>query len=155
MARTPRPVQRVFGDSGGVGAIVFIILLLMCMLLVRPVIMSLMSWQRTAGLLAERRLEVRELEARHRKLQARLAYYRTDTFVAERARQYGLVREGEVPFVMRELVHPELIGTYARTQLANATMAPQQMNAERPPRDATSSHVPAARQASEEPVARR
>lgn len=114
------PIRRIFGESQGVTVLVVIMLCLIATLLVRPMIRSLMSYQRTAAMLTERRSEVAQLTARHTELQQRRDYYRTPEFISERAREYGLVRPGERAFVIRELVHPELMGRYARAQLANA-----------------------------------
>ncbi len=115
-----QPIRSVFGESRGVTVLVGILLLLLLLLLVRPMLRSALSYQRTAAMLEERRAEVASLQERNRELLQRRDYYRTSEFIAERAREYGLVRPGEESFVIRELVHPELIGRYARAQLANA-----------------------------------
>ncbi len=115
------PIRQVFGESQGVTVLVIIMLCLIVTLLVRPMVRSLLSYQRTAAMLTERRAEVAQLTTRHAELVKRRDYYRTPEFIAERAREYGLVRPGERAFVVRELVHPELMGRYARAQLANAS----------------------------------
>lgn len=116
------PVRRLFGQSRGVNwGVIFIIAVIMLML-VRPLVMSGMSWHRTAGLLAERRSEVTTLEQRHGELEARVEYYRTDAFIAEQARAYGMVEPGERTYVIRELVHPESAAEYAVSRLRNATV---------------------------------
>jgi len=100
------------------------LLFVFCLLLVRPVGMSLLSWHRTASVLSDRREEVSALQKRNVMLDRRLEYYRTDAFVAERARRYGLVQPGEAGFVVRELVHPESVGRYAGNRLRNALAGP-------------------------------
>jgi cell division protein FtsB len=97
--------------------IVIGLMLIGCLLIVRPVVMSLLSWHRTAGLLAERREEVAKLEARHKELDQAYEYYQTEAFLAERAREYGLVLPGETPYVVRELVHPESVERYTAAHL--------------------------------------
>jgi cell division protein FtsB len=143
-----RWVRRLFGDSTGVTAVLAAILVLVCLLLVRPVIMSLLSWNRTAGLLGQRHAEVDSLLSQNAQLKATLRYYGTDAFIAERAREYGLVRPGETQYVVRELAHPQDGPSYARTQLENATQAPVQQASAGSGGDGTSTsaedvHVPA------------
>ena len=94
---------------------------MLAMLIVRPMMMSMLSFHRSAALLEERRLEVGQLTNRNRELTKRLTYYRTDAFVAERAREYGLVMPGETSFVVRELTRPESVGNFARNRYRNAT----------------------------------
>jgi cell division protein FtsB len=107
----------VFGESTAITWIVVGLLAILCLLIVRPVAMSLLSWHRTAGLLAERRDEVANLEARNDELKAEYEYYQTEGFLAERAREYGLVLPGETPYVVRELVHPESVERYTAAHL--------------------------------------
>ena len=114
-----RPIKQIFGDSQGVTILVAVLLGMIALLIVRPMVRSVLSYHRTAALLQERRVEVAQLKERHTELQQRKAYYQTPEFIAERAREYGLVRPGESAFVIRELVHPEMMGRYARAQLAN------------------------------------
>ncbi|MCW2928675.1 MAG: hypothetical protein JWM86_2643, partial [Thermoleophilia bacterium] len=85
-------------------------------------VMSGLSWHRTAALLEERRAVVSQLSARNRALEEQVDYYRTDTFVAEQARMYGMIEPGEETYVIRELVHPESAATYAVARLRNATV---------------------------------
>ena len=115
--------RTLFGDSKGLSWLFMMMLLLIGLLLVRPMMMSLLSYHRTAALLAERRDEVAQLSSRNTDLRSTREWYRSDAFVAVRAREYGLVRPGETPYVIRELVHPELVAAYAATQLQNATGA--------------------------------
>ncbi len=98
-----------------------ILAFLMIMLMVRPIAMSLLSYNRTSALLEERRAQVDVLQERNRKLKDRYDYYQTDAFIVERGREYGLVMPGETPYVVRELARPEAIGQFARTRLVNAT----------------------------------
>lgn len=114
-----KPIKQIFGESQGVTILVAILLCLIALLIVRPMVRSILSYHRTAALLQERRAEVAALSSRHTELEQRKAYYQTPEFIAERAREYGLVRPGESAFVIRELVHPEMMGRYARAQLAN------------------------------------
>ena len=72
------------------------------MLLVRPMIMSLLSYHRTADLLHDRRTEVARLTDRNETLTTRLQYYKTNQYLAERARTFGFVMPGETPYVIRE-----------------------------------------------------
>ncbi|MBC7644568.1 MAG: septum formation initiator family protein [Thermoleophilia bacterium] len=118
------PASRtLFGDSKGLSWLFMIMLLLIGLLLIRPMMMSLLSYHRTAALLTERRGEVAQLSSRNVELRTTREWYRSDAFLAVRAREYGLVKPGETPFVIRELVHPELVAAYAATQLQNATGA--------------------------------
>lgn len=117
--RSVAVVARLFGESRSVTAIVLAFAALLGLLLVRPMAMSMLSYHRTAALLAERRVEVHDLRARHARLERQHAYYQTDMFVAERARQYGLTRPGEQPFVIRELARPDALGRFARNHLRN------------------------------------
>jgi cell division protein FtsB len=94
--------ERLFGESMLGTWFVTAVLVLLGLLLVRPLVMSTLSWHRTASLLADRRAEVGALRARHTALKEQLAYFGTDAFLAERAREYGLIRAGETPFVIRE-----------------------------------------------------
>lgn len=119
--RRRHPVRRLFGESRSVTWPALVLLALLGLLVVRPMMMSLFSYHRTASLLRERRTEVTALTTRQHTLQARRKYYSTTAFIAERAREYGLVRPGEQPFVIRELARPEAVGTYAQARLANAT----------------------------------
>lgn len=116
------PVRRLFGQSRGVNWGVIFILVVVILMLVRPLVMSGLSWHRTAALIDERRSEVAALERRHERLQARVDYYRTDAFIAEQARTYGMVEPGERTYVIRELVHPESAAEYAVSRLRNATV---------------------------------
>ncbi|MEO6867624.1 MAG: septum formation initiator family protein [Gaiellales bacterium] len=116
------PVRRLFGQSRGVNWGVLFIIIVMVMMLVRPLVMSGMSWHRTAALLNERRAEVQQLEARHDVLSTRVEYFRTDAFIAEQARTYGMIEPGERTFVIREFVHPDSVADYAVTRLRNATV---------------------------------
>jgi cell division protein FtsB len=116
------PVRRLFGQSRGVNWGVLFIVLVVGLMLVRPLVMSGMSWHRTAALLTERRAEVAELKARHDALTEQVAYYRTETFIGEQARKYGFIEPGEKTFVVRELVHPESAAEYAVARLRNATV---------------------------------
>lgn len=113
------PIRRAFGDSPITTGLSLAFLLLLGMLLVRPMVMSMMSYQRTAALLEERRDEVASLRDRNERLTATQEYYRTNAFVAERAREYGLVRPGESPFVVREYAHPESAGAFTRNKVQN------------------------------------
>ena len=116
------PVRRLFGESRLVTWGAIVLLALVGLLLVRPVAMSLLSYQRTDALLTERRAEVAELEARHDRLTEQLEFYRTDAFVEERARTYGWVRQGERSYVIRELEHPESAAGFAIERLRSATV---------------------------------
>jgi cell division protein FtsB len=116
------PLRRVFGQSRGVNWGVLFILVVVGLLLVRPLVMSGLSWHRTAGLLEERRAEVATLEQRNVQLTERVEYYRTTTFIAEKAREYGMVEPGERSFVIREIVHPRSTAQYAIARLRNATV---------------------------------
>jgi cell division protein FtsB len=118
----PHPVRRLFGESRSTSWPAIILLMLLALMVVRPMIMSVLSFHRTAGLLTERRAEVATLQSRHDELASRKAYYETDAFIAERGREYGLVMPGETAFVIRELARPEAVGTYAQARLANATV---------------------------------
>ena len=51
-------------------------------------------------------------------MQNQLAYFDTDAFLAERARDYGLVRAGEIPFVVREYTRGESSGRSTLEHLA-------------------------------------
>lgn len=113
------PIRRAFGDSPVTTGLSLAFLLLLGMLLIRPMVMSMMSYQRTAALLEERRDEVTSLRERNERLTATQEYYRTNAFVAERAREYGLVRPGETPFVVREYAHPESAGAFTRNKVQN------------------------------------
>lgn len=115
------PVRRLFGQSRGVNWGVIFIGVVVLLMLVRPLAMSGLSWHRTAALLEERRAEVAMLEARHAELQEQVGYYRTDAFITEQARAYGMVEPGERTYVIRELVHPESAAEYAVSRLRNAT----------------------------------
>lgn len=116
------PVRRVFGQSRAVNWGVLFLVIVIGMLLVRPLVMSGMSWHRTAGRIEERRAEVAQLRHRHRVLSERVDYYRTPTFIAEKARAYGMIEPGEQSFVIREIVHPENTAAYAVARLRNATV---------------------------------
>jgi cell division protein FtsB len=120
--RAMHPVQRWFGESRGVAWGAIFIIAIVVLMLVRPLAMSFFSWHRTASLLQERRAEVAMLETRHEELTEQVDYNRTEAFVAEQARTYGMVRPGETPFVIRELVHPESAAEYAISRLRNATL---------------------------------
>lgn len=119
------PVRRVFGQSRAVNWGVLFIVIVVGMMLVRPLVMSGLSWHRTAGRITERRAEVAQLDARHDMLKGRVAYYGTPTFIAEKARAYGMVEPGEQSFVIREIVHPESAAEYAVSRLRNATVDSQ------------------------------
>jgi cell division protein FtsB len=116
------PVRRLFGQSRGVNWGVLFIIAVIGLMLVRPLVMSGLSWQRTASLLEERRAEVSVLQDRHDELEAQVDYYRTDAFISEQARAYGMIEPGERTFVIRELVHPESAAEYAVGRLRNATV---------------------------------
>ncbi|MCB0878411.1 MAG: septum formation initiator family protein [Thermoleophilia bacterium] len=116
------PVRRFFGQSRGVNWGVLFLALVIAMFLVRPLVMSGMSWHRTAALLNERRAEVASLERRNDRLTRRVEYYKTRTFIAEQAREYGMVEPGEQSYVIREIVHPESAAQYAISRLRNATI---------------------------------
>ena len=115
------PVRQFFGQSRGVNWGVLFIVVVLGMMLVRPLVMSGLSWHRTAGLLHERRTEVAQLEQRHTELEDRIDYYRTSAFIAEQARLYGMIEPGEQTYVIRELVHPQSAAAYAVSRLRNAT----------------------------------
>lgn len=112
-----RIAERLFGPSTFATWFVAAVLLLLGLLLVRPLVMSTLSWHRTAGLLADRRSEVAGLRARHDALRLQLTYFNTDAFLAERAREYGLVRAGETPFVIREFTRGESPARFSLDQL--------------------------------------
>lgn len=116
------PVRRLFGPSRGVAWGVLFLALVIGLMLVRPLVMSGLSWHRTAALLSERRAEVAALDHRHTALERRVKSYRTDAFIAEQARSYGMVEPGEETFVVREVVHPESAARYAVSRLRNATV---------------------------------
>lgn len=116
------PVRRLFGQSRAVNWGVLFLALVVGMLLVRPLVMSGLSWHRTAALLEERRAEVARLDARHDDLSAQVEYYRTDEFIKEQARLYGMVEPGERSQVIREIVHPESAASFAIARLRNATV---------------------------------
>ena len=119
------PVRRVFGQSRAVNWGVLFIVVVVGMLLVRPLVMSGLSWHRTAERITERRVEVAQLEQRHDRLTERVAYYSTPTFIAEKARAYGMIEPGEQSYVIREIVHPESAAEYAVSRLRNATVDSQ------------------------------
>lgn len=119
------PVRRVFGQSRAVNWGVLFIVVVVGMLLVRPLVMSGLSWHRTAGRITERRAEVAQLDQRHDRLVERVAYYSTPTFIAEKARAYGMVEPGEQSYVIREIVHPESAAEYAVSRLRNSTVDSQ------------------------------
>ena len=116
------PVRRLFGQSSGAAWGAIIVIVLVSMMLVRPLANSFLSWQRTAGLLTERRTEVAALRADHRELKQDLAFYDTDQFVVEQARMFGMVFPGEQTYVMREVVHPESAARFAIARVRNATV---------------------------------
>ncbi len=116
------PVRRVFGQSRAVNWGVLFLVIVIGLMLVRPLVMSGLSWHRTAGRIDERRAEVSALEARHDRLTARVEYYGTPEFIAEKARAYGMIEPGEQSFVIREIVHPESAAAYAVSRLRNATV---------------------------------
>lgn len=120
------PVRRLFGQSRAVNWGVLFIVAVIGLMLVRPLVMSGLSWHRTAAVLEERRVEVAALERRHAALEERVAYVKTTAFVGEQARAYGMVEPGEQTFVIRELVHPESAAAYAVARLRNATVDSQQ-----------------------------
>ena len=120
--RLAHPIRRLFGESRGVAFGAVFIVAIVGLMLVRPLVMSFLSWHRTAALLTERRGEVQRLEHRHAYLKAQVEYFQTDAFVEEQARAYGMVKPGETPFVIRELVHPESAAEYAISRLRNATL---------------------------------
>ncbi len=119
------PVRRVFGQSRAVNWGVLFLVVVIGMLLVRPLVMSGLSWHRTAGRIQERRAEVAQLEQRNDRLTERVEYYGTPTFIAEKARAYGMVEPGEQSYVIREIVHPESAAEYAVSRLRNATVDSQ------------------------------
>ncbi len=116
------PLRRIFGQSRGVNWGVLFIVAVVVMMLVRPLVMSGLSWHRTAALQAERRAEVAQLEHRHEQLTAQVKYYGTEQFIAEQARRDGMVEPGEQSYVIREIVHPEDTAAYAIARLRNATV---------------------------------
>lgn len=116
------PVRRLFGPSRGVTWGVLFIVVVIALMLVRPLVMSGLSWHRTAALLEERRAEVAQLEARHDSLNRRVDAYRSPAFIAQQARTYGMIEPGEETFVVREVVHPESAARYAVSRLRNATV---------------------------------
>lgn len=116
------PIRRLFGPSRGVTWGVLFITVVVGLMLVRPLVMSGLSWHRTAGLLTARRAEVAQLEQQHEQLTAQVEYYRTPAFIAEQARKYGMIEPGERAFVIRELVHPDSAAGYAIARLRNATV---------------------------------
>ncbi len=116
------PVRRVFGQSRAVNWGVLFLGVVIGMMLVRPLVMSGLSWHRTAGRITERRAEVAQLEHRNARLTERVEYYSTPTFIAEKARAYGMVEPGERSYVIREIVHPESAAEYAVSRLRNATV---------------------------------
>jgi cell division protein FtsB len=120
----PHPFRSLFGESRAVTWAAIILVAMLSLMLVRPAAMSLFSFQRTAGLVTERRAEVAALQARNDALHEQLDYYRTDAFVAERARTYGMIRPGEQSYVVRELVHPESAVRYATSRLRSIAAAP-------------------------------
>lgn len=101
------PLQRVFGESREVRWSAIFVLGMVALLFVRPVAMSLLSFHRTAAVLAERRAEVRQLSQRNRDLMRLNRYYQTDAYVVEQGRRFGMVRPGEISYVIRDLAHPE------------------------------------------------
>ncbi|MCW2950129.1 MAG: hypothetical protein JWN41_1142 [Thermoleophilia bacterium] len=116
------PVRELFGESRGVTIGAIIIIVLISMMLIRPLAHTFFSWHRTAGILHERRIEVRELRARHTQLTEQVTFFNTPQFVAEQARAYGYIMPGERPYVIRELVHPESAAQYAISRLRNVTV---------------------------------
>lgn len=119
------PVRRVFGQSRAVNWGVTFLVIVIALMLVRPLVMSGLSWHRTAARIDERRTEVAQLERRNDVLNERVKYYGTKTFVAEKARAYGLIEPGEQSFVIREIVHPESAAEFAISRLRNATVDSQ------------------------------
>jgi cell division protein FtsB len=99
-------LSRVVGESPLSRGLLIALIAAIGLLVVRPIGMSLMSYHRTANLLNERRSEVRSLAVRHSALQRKVEYYRSDVFLKERARQYGLATPGETTYVVRELANP-------------------------------------------------
>lgn len=111
-----RWLRDLFGESRATTLVLVGILVVLGLLVVRPMIMSLLSYHRTAGLLDERRTEVAHLTKRNGQLEQQVAYFRTDVFLAERARLYGLVKPGEQAFVIREYTHTEAAGRFVRSR---------------------------------------
>jgi len=116
------PLRRVFGQSRAVNVGVLFIVAVVGLMLVRPLVMSGLSWHRTAGRIQERRAEVDQLEQRHQALEDRVDYYRTPSFIAEKARAYNMVLPGEQSFAIREIVHPGSTAEFAVARLRNATV---------------------------------
>jgi cell division protein FtsB len=121
-AQLKHPVRQLFGESRGVTVGVMIIMALVGLMLVRPLAHTFFSWHRTAGILQERRVEVRDLRARNTELNEQVKFFDTPQFVSEQARSYGMVMPGEKAFVIRELVHPESAAQYAISRLRNVTV---------------------------------
>lgn len=123
LLRLPQhPIRMLFGESRSVSWLAILLIVLVGMLLVRPMMRSVLSYHRTDALLTERRGEVASLERRNDILKRRAAYRRTDGFIAERGREYGLVVPGETPYVVRELARPDAVGAYARARVRNVTL---------------------------------
>lgn len=116
------PVRRLFGESPGVTFGALFIIALVALMLVRPLARTFFSYHRTAGILQERRAEVRDLRTRHAELEEQVTYFATPQYVAEKARSYGYVMPGEKAYVIRELVHPESAAQYAISRLRNVTV---------------------------------
>lgn len=112
----------MFGQSRAVNWGVIFFVVVIGLMLVRPLVMSGLSWHRTAGRIDERRAEVADLERRNAELTEQVRYFGTTTFIAERARQYNMVEPGEESFVIREIVHPDNTAEYAVSRLRNATV---------------------------------
>lgn len=116
------PVRRLFGESRGVTVGALVLIALVGLLLFRPLAMTFFSYHRTAGILQERRVEVKELRALHSRLEDQVAFYDSPQFIAEQARSYGMIVPGEKAYVVRELVHPESAAQYAISRLRNVTV---------------------------------
>ncbi len=111
---------------------------LLMMLLVRPIAMSLMSFHRSSGLVAERRSEVEALRKRNADLKASRNQYRQTAFIIQQARLYGLVLPGESAYVVRELAHPEAVGSYISARAVDAVqtaLSVGQASRSQPPAD--------------------
>lgn len=116
------PVRRLFGESRGVTIGAIVLIALVSLMLVRPLARTFFSYHRTASILQERRVEVRDLRVRHAELTEQVKFFDTPQYVAEKARSYGYIMPGERAYVIRELVHPESAAQYAISRLRNVTV---------------------------------
>lgn len=102
-----RGVTAVLDNLQGTRLLTLALVALLLLLIVRPMVMSLLSYHRTHSLLQDRRAVVRDLGERNELLRQRLEYYKTEMYLAQQARQYGLVKPGEQPVVIRELAQQQ------------------------------------------------